>query len=155
MTHQFDQRAYYFKIDTTIKKIRNVLQKKFTDAGIDITVDQWVLIDHISRSPGISQILLAEVTYKDPPTVTRIVDLLQKKGLVERKMAVNDRRKFNLYLTGEGSVTYNTAAPIVYDLRQQGWGNLSDQDYEHFATIMEQLYNNFCEADEEETVEKV
>lgn len=149
MTHQFDQRAYYFKIDTTIKKIRNVLQKKFIDSGIDITVDQWVLIDHISRTPGISQIVLAEVTYKDPPTVTRIVDLLQKKGLVERRMASEDRRKFNLFLTEAGEIIYSKAAPVVFDLRGQGWNNLSDEDYENFARVMEQIYNNFNDIREE------
>lgn len=152
MTHQFDQRAYYFKIDTTIKKIRNVLQKKFIDSGIEITVDQWVLIDHISRTPGISQIVLADVTYKDPPTVTRIIDLLQKKCLVERRMASEDRRKFNLFLTPTGEDIYHRAAPIVYDLRCQGWNNLSDEDYENFARVMEQIYNNFNEIKEEAVV---
>lgn len=145
MTHQFDQKAYYFKIDTTIKKIRNVLQKKFNDSDVEITVDQWVLIDHISRTPGISQIVLADVTYKDPPTVTRIIDLLQKKGLVERRMSSEDRRKFNLFLTPQGEQTYNLAAPIVYDLRCQGWNHLSDEDYENFTRMMEQIYNNFSD----------
>ena len=76
MTHHSDQRAYFFKIDTTIKKIRSSLQKRLNESGIDLTVDQWVLVDHISRDEGISQNALAEITYKDPPTVTRIIDLL-------------------------------------------------------------------------------
>lgn len=90
MTHQSDHRAYFFKIDTTIKKIRNALQKQLTEAGFDLTVDQWVLIDHIFRKQGISQNELAEMTFKDPPTVTRIIDLLEKKGLVERGPAAGD-----------------------------------------------------------------
>ncbi|MFN4147446.1 MAG: MarR family transcriptional regulator, partial [Runella sp.] len=38
MTHPSDSRAYFFKIDTTIKKIRNVLQKRFNETGVDLTV---------------------------------------------------------------------------------------------------------------------
>ena len=143
MTHQSDQRAYFFKIDTTIKKIRNALQKQLTEAGFDLTVDQWVLIDHIFRKQGISQNELAELTFKDPPTVTRIIDLLEKKGLVERGPAAGDRRKFNLYLTKLGESTYNQAFPIVADIRRKGWGSLNDSDYQHFVRIMDSIYQNF------------
>lgn len=143
MTHQSDQRAYFFKIDTTIKKIRNALQKQLTEAGFDLTVDQWVLVDHIFRKQGISQNELAELTFKDPPTVTRIIDLLEKKGLVERGPAAGDRRKFNLYLTKNGEVIYNEAFPIVADIRRKGWGAMDESDYQHFVRIMDSIYQNF------------
>ncbi|WP_138479497.1 MarR family winged helix-turn-helix transcriptional regulator [Dyadobacter bucti] len=143
MTHHSDQRAYFFKIDTTIKKIRNALQKQLTEAGFDLTVDQWVLIDHIFRRQGISQNELAELTFKDPPTVTRIIDLLEKKDLVERGPAAGDRRKFNLFLTKNGEKTYNQAFPIVADIRRKGWGSLNESDYQHFVRIMDSIYQNF------------
>ncbi|MBE9466047.1 MarR family winged helix-turn-helix transcriptional regulator [Dyadobacter subterraneus] len=143
MTHRSDHRAYFFKIDTTIKKIRNALQKQLIDAGFDLTVDQWVLIDHIYREQGISQNGLAELTFKDPPTVTRIIDLLEKKGLVERGLAVGDRRKFNLFLTEKGQTIYNEAFPIVAEIRRKGWGDLDEADYQHFVRIMDSIYNNF------------
>ncbi len=143
MTHPSDQRAYYFKIDTTIKKIKNALQKQFNDAGFDLTVDQWVLIDHVFRNPGISQNTLSELTTKDAPTVTRIIDLLHKKGLAERRMAEDDRRKFLIYLTPAGEAKYSEVLPIVVDIRRKGWGELSDDDYQHFVRIMDSIYRNF------------
>lgn len=143
MTHHSDQRAYFFKIDITIKKIRNALQKQLNEAGFDLTVDQWVLIDHIERQPGVSQNELAELTFKDPPTVTRIVDLIEKKGLVERAPAAGDRRKFNLFLTVKGQELYKHAFPIVAEIRRKGWGNLEEADYQHFVRIMDSIYNNF------------
>ncbi|MCU0341551.1 MAG: MarR family transcriptional regulator [Spirosomaceae bacterium] len=145
MTHPSDARAYFFKIDTTIKKIRNVLQKRFNDAGFDLTVDQWVLIDHIARNQGISQNTLAEMTTKDAPTVTRILDLLVKKGLVERRMAEDDRRKFNIFLLPEGEKIFETVLPIVKEIRRQGWGDLNEEDYQHFVRIMDSIYNNMNE----------
>lgn len=143
MTHQSDQRAYFFKIDITIKKIRNALQKHLTEAGFDLTVDQWVLIDHIHRQPRISQNELAELTFKDPPTVTRIIDLLEKKELVGRAPAAGDRRKFNLSLTEKGETVYEKAFPIVAEIRRKGWGDLEESDYQHFVRIMDSIYNNF------------
>lgn len=143
MTHPSDARAYFFKIDTTIKKIRNALQKRFIDAGSDLTVDQWVVIDHLHRNPAIAQNTLAELTAKDAPTVTRIIDLLTKKELVERRMADDDRRKFLVSLTPAGEQVYEQLLPAVVEIRRQGWGNLSEEDYQHFVRIMDEIYNNF------------
>lgn len=143
MTHPSDQRAYFFKIDTTIKRIRYALQKRFTEAGYDLTVDQWVLIDHLHRNPGISQNRLGELTTKDAPTVTRIIDLLTKKSLAERRLADADRRKFLIYLTPDGEQLYEALLPLVVEIRRQGWGQLSDEDYQHFTRIMDSIYQNF------------
>ncbi len=142
MTTETTQRAYFFKIDTTIKKIRHTMQKKLDHAGLNITVDQWVLIDHIEKNEGLSQIELAEVTVKDGPTVTRILDLLVSKGLIERRMPENDRRKFGIHLTEAGRTKYQEAFPIVAEVRQLGWGNLSDDDYHAFVRILDSIYNN-------------
>jgi DNA-binding MarR family transcriptional regulator len=147
MTHHSDQRAYFFKIDTTIKKIRSALQKKLNERGIDLTVDQWVLVDHISRDEGISQNVLAEITYKDPPTVTRIIDLLERKGFVQRRMAVGDRRKFNIFMTEAGMKIREEAFPVVAEIRRKGWGELSETDYQQFVRIMDSIYNNFSDGE--------
>lgn len=145
MTHPSDARAYFFKIDTTIKKIRNALQKQFNDAGFDLTVDQWVILDHLARNPGSSQNTLSEMTTKDAPTVTRIIDLLSQKGLAERRMADTDRRKFLVFLTDAGQAKYNDVLPVVSAMRRKGWGNLSDDDYHHFVKIMDSIYQNMSE----------
>ncbi|WP_044171586.1 MarR family winged helix-turn-helix transcriptional regulator [Flectobacillus major] len=143
-TNPNDHRAYFFKIDTTIKKIRQSLQKKLDDAQLDITVDQWVLLDHIFRnqSSGISQNELAEMTVKDAPTVTRIIDLLVKKGLAERSMAESDRRRFNITLTESGIQKFHEAFPIVAEVRRKGWGMLSEDDYQTFVRILDSIYIN-------------
>lgn len=145
MTHPSEHRAYFFKIDTTIKKIRNVLQQHLNQAGFDLTVDQWVLIDHIARNEGISQNELAEMTAKDAPTITRILELLVKKDLVIRKIDAIDRRRFNLYLTDDGKQLFDKALPIVLEIRRRGWGDLSDADYENFVRIMDSIYHNFSD----------
>ncbi|QJW91385.1 MarR family transcriptional regulator [Spirosoma taeanense] len=145
MTHPSDNRAYFFKIDTTIKKIRNALQKQFNDAAFGLTVDQWVVIDHLFRNPGISQNTLSELTTKDAPTVTRIIDLLCQKGLTERRMADTDRRKFLVYLTEAGEAKHGEVLPVVSAMRRKGWGSLSDEDYHHLVRIMDSIYQNVSE----------
>ena len=145
MTQASDHRAYFFKIDTTIKKIRSALQKQFNEAGFDLTVDQWVLIDHIARNEGISQNGLAELTAKDAPTITRILDLLTKKKLAEKQLSQADRRRFDVFLTPAGLAKFKQVLPVVVELRRRGWNDLSDEDYAHFVRIMDSIYQNFSE----------
>lgn len=141
MTHS-DQRAYFFKIDTTIKRIRTFMQRGLTEAGIDLTVDQWVVLDHIHPSPGISQNDLATTTAKDAPTITRILDLLVQKGLIRRKMSEYDRRKFSIFLTEEGEKQHFQAFQVIAEARKKSWENLTDDDYNHLVRIMDQIYEN-------------
>lgn len=144
-TNPADERAYFFKIDTTIKKIRNSLQRNLDEAGLDLTVDQWVLVDHVRRNPGISQTELAEMTVKDTPTVTRMLDLLIKKSLAERRPDPSDRRKFSVHLSPAGEATYEQALPIVVDVRRRAWGELSDTDYREFTRILDSIHRNISQ----------
>lgn len=139
---QSDKRSYFFKIDTTIKRIRSFMQKGLNDAGIDLTVDQWVVIDHVKPTPGISQNDLARVTAKDAPTITRILDLLAQKELVERKISEFDRRKFNIHLTKKGEALYEEAFKIIGEARRKSWENLTDGDYDELVRIMDTIYEN-------------
>lgn len=141
MTHS-DQRSYFFKIDTTIKRIRGFMQKGLQDAGVDLTVDQWVVIDHVKPTPGISQNDLAISTAKDAPTITRILDLLVQKELVERKTSEFDRRKFNIFLTSKGEELYEEAFKIIGEARRKSWENLTDGDYDELVRIMDTIYEN-------------
>jgi DNA-binding MarR family transcriptional regulator len=136
------EKAYFFKIDTTVKKVRNYLQKQLQTAGIDLTVDQWVVIDHLIPSPGISQNDLATATAKDAPTITRILDILIKKGLVARKTGKLDRRKQMLFPTPQAQTLHQQAFPVVAGLRKKAWENLSDQDFQDLVRIMDTIYNN-------------
>jgi DNA-binding MarR family transcriptional regulator len=141
MTHS-DKRAYFFKIDSTIKKIRIFMQKSLQDANIDLTVDQWVVLDHIKPNPNISQNQLGEITFKDAPTITRILDILVKKDLIARVMSDTDRRKFCLVLTEAGEELHQKAFKVIAKTRKQSWNNLSDEDYFNLVRIMDTIYAN-------------
>jgi DNA-binding MarR family transcriptional regulator len=56
----------------------------------------------ISENPGISQIALSRAIARDKSTVTPLIQDLQRRGLVVRHLAKNDRRSFTLTLTRAG-----------------------------------------------------
>lgn len=132
-------------IDRTIKIIRHNYTRAFKEIDVDITTEQWVILDSLYANDGLSQNELASESFKNAPTVSRIIDLLCKKGYTKRMPSAQDRRKHLIFLTKEGKALYDKAFPVVENLRKQGWENLNDKDYEDFLRIMNQVFLNFEE----------
>lgn len=118
------------------------MQRGLTEANIDLTVDQWVVLDHLVQNSGISQIELGNLTLKDPPTMTRILDLLVKKNLVERVNCSSDRRRFTINPTSDGEIVHSKANEIIIKVRMQAWNNLSETDYYSLMRIMDTIFVN-------------
>src|ERR1700712_4991294 len=63
-----------------------------------MTRAQWTILIWLEREPGITQKELAEVVEVEPITVARLIDRLEKRGMVERRPDPKDRRIWRLHL---------------------------------------------------------
>lgn len=138
-------KEYGTLLDRTLRIIKLNFIQGFKEAGIDLTPEQWVIIDRIYHQKDISQTDLANGSFKNAPTVSRIIDLLCKKGMTERHRFDNDRRRYKISLTPLGIEVFKKAHPIAQKLRKKGWAGLSDADYENFTRIANQVFSNFSE----------
>ena len=66
--------------------------------GYGMTRAQWIILARLSRQPGMSQNELASICEVEPITVGRLVDLLELRGMVERRPDPTDRRVKRLHL---------------------------------------------------------
>lgn len=142
MTDTFVSNPSFFKLDATLKRIRNYWQKTFDANKKDITVDQWLLIENLYKHKKITHNELAKLTSKDITTVSRIIELLVKKELVVREGSPQDRRKVYLQLTVKGAEKYKDVRPLVLDMRKTGWAGLTENDYTELTRILDAIYQN-------------
>ncbi|ACU59034.1 MarR family winged helix-turn-helix transcriptional regulator [Chitinophaga pinensis] len=142
MTDTFVSNPSFFKLDATLKRIRNYWQKTFDANKKDITVDQWLLIENLYKHKKITHNELAKLTSKDITTVSRIIELLVKKELVVREGSPQDRRKVYLQLTNKGTEKYKDVRPLVLDMRKTGWSGLTEHDYTELTRILDAIYQN-------------
>ena len=142
MADTFVSNPSFFKLDATLKKLRNYWQKTFDTLKKDITVDQWLLMEIIYKHRKITHNELAKEAAKDITTVSRIIELLVKKELVEREVSKEDRRKVYLTLTEPGIKKYKDVRPIVLDMRKIGWKDLTEADYKELTRILDAIYAN-------------
>ena len=130
-------------MDRTLKQIRFVFSRTFKEQNVDITTEQWVLLYSLYQSNGQSQKELADNSFKDAPTISRIIDLLCKKKLTERQRFAGDRRRYKVFLTDKGRDVVDKVYPAILELRSKGWEELSDDDYNNFLRVLNQLFENF------------
>src|SRR5579864_2870161 len=90
---------YSFITGKAVIAIARNLQKKFNTAGLKITIEQWSVLYHLWKEDGKSQQELCNATFRDKPSITRLVDNLEKLQLVKRVPSENDRRINLIYLT--------------------------------------------------------
>ncbi len=78
------------------------LQRNLKVIPCCLTSEQWTIMYHLWKEEGLTQQELAHHTYRDKPSVTRLINNLEKLGLVIRVNDKQDRRSNLIYLTKEG-----------------------------------------------------
>lgn len=132
-------------LDRTTRLLKAQFQRVFREAKVNITPEQWVLLDRLYAEGASSQTDLANGTFKDAPTVSRIIDKLADKGLAVRKRFPGDRRRYQVDLTDQGRAAHEKLFPRVAELRVQMWTGLSESDYAELTRLLEQIRDNFPE----------
>lgn len=125
--------------------MKQYFQRKLTLAGAEITVDQWVVLQQLEREKGLSQLDIARSTFKDAPTITRIIDLLCKKGLTQRSPDPEDRRRFRVELTPAGRRKIEKVLPVVKNFRREAWQGLSDVEVDRLVATLNKIFDNLQE----------
>ena len=82
--------------------MKSYFSKLIKDNDFNVTTEQWAILNAVYHNPGASQTDLARSCLKDKTNVTRILDLLVKKGYVVRNIDINDRRIYSITLTDLG-----------------------------------------------------
>ena len=141
---------YSFLLDRTARKVKQYAQHQFKTGDFDVTVDQWLVLKNLSENELLSQTELANLVFKDHPTLTRIIDLLCKKGYVERIPHPQDRRSFQLHLTHSGIAKVTELRPKILEIREKAWENLTETDFEEFKRILDTIYQNLDDQTSEE-----
>lgn len=78
------------------------LQRNLKQGKLNITAEQWTILFHLWQEEGLTQQELANLTFRDKPSITRLINNLEKMSLVIRVNDKQDRRSNLIYLTKEG-----------------------------------------------------
>ncbi|GIP46461.1 Transcriptional regulator SlyA [compost metagenome] len=143
--------AVGFIMGVSYRKIVALLQHRLK--GYDITAEQWSVLNQIDRANGLIQKEIADRTGKDKPTTTRIIDLLESKGLVFKEPGRQDRRSFFVYSTERGKEIIRETAPIEQSVTDEVKRMMSGEEYELLMDLLQRIHVHFSDSQFDE-VEK-
>ena len=131
-----------YTIEKAIKSYRKFAQRNILKSGFDVTIDQWLVMAMLEENPGISQQELAVSIFKDFASVTRIIELLVKKGYLKRTMHDSDRRRFTLLITKKGQKIIKRLKPTVNNNRDTALSGITDKDIKHLEKVLSKIIEN-------------
>ncbi|MCF7943737.1 MAG: MarR family transcriptional regulator [Spirochaetia bacterium] len=124
------------------KALKRALARAFKEHGYDITAFQWIILYRLWEEHGISQTELAARTFMDSPTITRMLDVMEKKGLVYRQRSSDDRRIASIFLTEAGLALEKKLVPIVEKHHAHALDNISEEEFLFVKKFMKKVIDN-------------
>lgn len=91
-----DQPDVLFLLHDVARHLRQDADRRARAHGL--TRAQWLILLRLDRQPGLSQKELAEILEVEPISVARLIDRLERHGMVERRDDPTDRRVWRLHL---------------------------------------------------------
>lgn len=111
------EEAFGFNVNRTAFLMTEEIAKRFSAAGYSLTAQDFGILYRLQQRDGLTQVEIASMLMRDKTTVTRRIDGLVRKGVVERKPAPNDRRCCRIELTELGREALMAIKPLVRDFQ--------------------------------------
>jgi DNA-binding MarR family transcriptional regulator len=134
---------FIFLISKVCQKLITNLQKSFSEGGIEVTPIQVMLLFFLQQNNGLSLTQISQGLMLENPTVTGLIDRLEKSGYVKRSDHPSDRRVYLVYLTEKGNKVAKKALPIVIKLNDKIKEGYSKGEIEDFKKVLVGAFNKF------------
>ena len=123
-------------------RIKKFFFDKLQENGINITPEQFLVLDILWKEQSLSQQKIADIIQKDKNSVTKIIDSLEKKNLVIRVVDKNDRRINKIELTDEAVALEKLTTEVAINFMNDVVKDIDNKDLDTFVNVMRQIKNN-------------
>ncbi|MBS1746271.1 MAG: MarR family transcriptional regulator [Bacteroidetes bacterium] len=118
------------------------LQKNFRNAGLDITIEQWTVLYHLWKEDSLSQQELCNRTFRDKPSITRLIDNLEKQKLLKRSSHKIDKRINLVCLTDAGRALQDVTLALANQTMDDALHGVKKEDIEVVKLVLQKVYDN-------------
>lgn len=107
-----------------------------------ITPEQWTVLKRVYENDGIKQKELASIADKDPATLAKILDILERDEFIIRKTNQTDRRSYCIFITEKGTALRNEIYIHLEHIFKQVLEGISLEDLTIFTRVLQQIEKN-------------
>ena len=126
-------------------RLKKHLAEVFKKNGVNLTAEQYLVMDTLWNEGTLTQQAIAFIIQKDKNSVTQFLDNLEKKGLVTRSVAKEDRRVNNIVVTKEGMALKDSTKQLAIDTMNQILEGIPESDLQTFVNVLKQVCGNISD----------
>jgi len=123
---------------------RQLMSRKLGEHGAH--PGQAFCLRELARNDGITQRDLAEQLKVTRPTVTVMLQKMEKSGLIERRSDERDQRYTRIYLTEAGATLHREMRRMLDEMVAEVIGPLSEKDQAELVRLLDALNDNIVAA---------
>ena len=122
--------------------INRKLIRNFRQNNLDITPEQWTVLLFLWEKDGVTQQELCNATFKDKPSMTRLIDNMEKLHLVVRISDKNDRRTNLIHLTKSGKDIEDKARFVANKTLKEALNGLTLDELKISQEVLRKIFTN-------------
>ena len=123
-------------------RLKKHLAEVFKQHGVNLTAEQYLVMDTLWNEGTLTQQAIAFLIQKDKNSVTQFIDNLEKKGLVTRSVAKEDRRVNNIVVTQEGMALKDSTKQLAIDTMNKALAGIPEEDVLTFVDVLKKVCSN-------------
>ena len=127
----------------TVGLLAKVAQlQMFAQNKFKVTPEQYIILSMLVENGELYQRQICEITRKDRPNITRLINILEKEEYVKRISDVNKRKIYKIRLTEKGKNIFTEIRPYLVNLRDEAVRGIKKEDLEKCNEILGKMIDN-------------
>lgn len=111
----------------------------------DLTAGQPKVLDYLKDHDGASQKDIAKGCHIEPASLSSILNRMEEKKIVARKMLNGNRRSTYIFLTELGKELQLSVENAFDEIESSAFEGVSEEDRETFMNVLLKVYENIKE----------
>ena len=137
--------TFHYLIMAEHSMFQKELLAKLRDTGL--TIGQPKVLDYLKDHDGAGQKDIAHGCHIEPGTLTTLLNRMEEKGLVERRMMNGNRRSLYVFLTDKGRAQLELVTEAFSEMEAEAFRGLSETERETFMNLFLRIYANTSKED--------
>ena len=123
--------------------VQKKLMEQLKDTGL--TLGQPKVLDYLKDHDGVSQKEIAAGCLIEAGSLTSILNRMEEKDLIERKMLNGNRRTFHIFMTESGKKNQKLVEEAFKKIEKTALNGISEEEQKLFMKIFCRIYRNLAD----------
>ena len=120
--------------------VQKALLEQLKDTGL--TIGQPKILDYLKDHDGSNQKEIAKACFLEAGSLTTILNKMEEKGLIERRILNGNRRSFHIFMTEEGKKKQQLVTQAFAKIEETAWSGVSAEEFQQFLAVYGKIYAN-------------